>query len=297
MNIEYIITPIMSTIIGYGTNYIAVKMLFRPKKEIKVFGHTLPFTPGAIPKGKPRLAKAVGDVVGSQLVTEEDIKAQLLNEKTQSVIVEKISEIMSTEIKTEVMTLAKYDEDSYLALKEKIADVISEQILNSIDDMDVGSIIAEESGRVIKEKTQGSMLKMFVTDELVASLTKMIGDKVQKYIDQNGAAVIGGEVNKKIDDIEQKSVLELLEQADISKEKVDNTISSIYVKAVDKALDGLFKKLNLSKMIEDKINAMDMDELEELVMKVMKKELNTIVNLGAVIGFLLGIINTLLLLI
>lgn len=297
MNIEYIITPIMSTIIGYGTNYIAVKMLFRPKKEVKVFGHTLPFTPGAIPKGKPRLAKAVGDVVGSQLVTEEDIKAQLLNEKTQSVIVEKISEIMSTEIKTEVMTLAKYDEDSYLALKEKIADVISEQILNSIDDMDVGSIIAEESGRVIKEKTQGSMLKMFVTDELVASLTKMIGDKVQKYIDQNGAAVIGGEVNKKIDDIEQKSVLELLEQADISKEKVDNTISSIYVKAVDKALDGLFKKLNLSKMIEDKINAMDMDELEELVMKVMKKELNTIVNLGAVIGFLLGIINTLLLLI
>ena len=41
--------PIIGAIIGYFTNYIAVKMLFYPRKEIKVFGHVLPFTPGAIP--------------------------------------------------------------------------------------------------------------------------------------------------------------------------------------------------------------------------------------------------------
>ena len=58
-----------------------------------------------------------------------------------------------------------------------------------------------------------------------------------------------------------------------------------------KELDELFAKLNISQMIEDKINAMDMDELEKLVLQVMKKELDTIVNLGAVIGLLLGLIN------
>lgn len=287
----------MSTIIGYGTNYVAVKMLFRPKNEIKIFGRTLPFTPGAIPKGKPRLAKAVGEVVGSTLITEDDIKAQLLSEKTQSLIIDKITEIMSTEIKEEIMTLAKYDDESYTNAKNKVADVISEQILNTIDNMDVGSIIAEESGRVIKEKTQNSMLRMFVTDDLVASITKMIGEKVQKYVDQNGCVIIGTEVNKKLDDIEQKSVIELLSEADIQKEKVDTVISSIYCKAVDKALDGLFKKLNISKMIEDKINSMDVNEVERLVMQVMNKELSTIVNLGAVIGFLLGIVNVLIMMI
>ena len=41
----------------------------------------------------------------------------------------------------------------------------------------------------------------------------------------------------------------------------------------------------------DTVNAMSADELEALVMSVMKKELNTIVNLGALIGFILGLLN------
>ena len=39
-------------------------------------GHKLPFTPGAIPKGKPRLAKAVGTIVANDLLTEEDINKE-----------------------------------------------------------------------------------------------------------------------------------------------------------------------------------------------------------------------------
>ena len=35
---KYIVTPIIGAIIGYVTNWIAVKMLFRPRKEVRVFG-------------------------------------------------------------------------------------------------------------------------------------------------------------------------------------------------------------------------------------------------------------------
>ncbi|OYO91046.1 DUF445 domain-containing protein, partial [Lachnotalea glycerini] len=41
----------------------------------------------------------------------------------------------------------------------------------------------------------------------------------------------------------------------------------------------------------NKIEEMDVMELEELILSVMKKELGAVVNLGAVIGFILGIIN------
>ena len=74
MTIETLSGPIIGAIIGYCTNYIAVKMLFYPRKEIRVFGRKLPFTPGAIPKGKPRLAKAVAGIVSGTLLTEEDIR-------------------------------------------------------------------------------------------------------------------------------------------------------------------------------------------------------------------------------
>ena len=76
---HYIIPPLIGAIIGYCTNYIAVKMLFRPRSEIKVLEHTLPFTPGAIPKNKPRLAKAIGEVVETTFFGEETISAQFLS--------------------------------------------------------------------------------------------------------------------------------------------------------------------------------------------------------------------------
>ena len=58
-------------------------MLFYPKKEIRIFGHKLPFTPGAIPKGKPRLAKAIGNIVAEDLLTEEDIKQKTISAETE----------------------------------------------------------------------------------------------------------------------------------------------------------------------------------------------------------------------
>ncbi|MDY4693834.1 MAG: DUF445 family protein [Blautia sp.] len=81
--LEKLAGPVIGALIGYCTNYIAVKMLFYPKKEIRIFGHKLPFTPGAIPKGKPRLAKAIGNIVAEDLLTEEDIKQKMISADTE----------------------------------------------------------------------------------------------------------------------------------------------------------------------------------------------------------------------
>ena len=62
-------------------------------------------------------------------------------------------------------------------------------------------------------------------------------------------------------------------------------------KAVSGCSENLMQRIDLSGIVESKINAMSADELETLVMSVMKKELNTIVNLGALIGFVLGLLN------
>ena len=292
---KYFITPVMGTVIGYGTNYIAVRMLFRPKKEVKLLGHTLPFTPGAIPKGKERLAKAVGDVVGTALVTKDDIKSKLLSDNTQTMVVEKITEILNTEIKSEIITLSKLDEEAYSKVKSQITDAVTKQLINSINDMEIGSIIAKECGKSLNGSSLLSiippMIKMFLNDEIINRIAKMVGEGVQKYIDENGYRIIGSEVEKKIDDIEKQSVSDLLVKFSITEKKITDTITDFYQKMVDKALDELFAKLDISKMIEDKVNAMDVDELEVLVLKVMKKELDTIVNLGAVIGLIMGLIN------
>lgn len=59
--------------------------------------------------------------------------------------------------------------------------------------------------------------------------------------------------------------------------------------------DNLGSKLDIEKMISDKIHGLEPAKLEELLMMVMKNELRFIEHVGAVIGFLIGLIQALLL--
>ncbi|MCG8400445.1 MAG: DUF445 domain-containing protein [Firmicutes bacterium] len=68
----------VGAVIGYVTNWIAIRMLFRPRREIKIMGFHVPFTPGVIPRGKKRLAGSVGRVVGGMLLTGENVTRHLL---------------------------------------------------------------------------------------------------------------------------------------------------------------------------------------------------------------------------
>ena len=65
MNIElsYLIGPISGGIIGYFTNWLAIKMMFRPQQPKYLFGVKLPFTPGLIPKEHGRIAEAIEHLV------------------------------------------------------------------------------------------------------------------------------------------------------------------------------------------------------------------------------------------
>ena len=67
---------------------------------------------------------------------------------------------------------------------------------------------------------------------------------------------------------------------------------------MDRFLDGSAAKLlaciDVKGIVEAKINSMDVKELEDLVMSVMKNELQTVVNLGALIGAIIGAVNILI---
>ncbi len=70
----FLLPPITGGIIGYYTNDLAIKMLFRPYRAIKVGGRSLPFTPGLIPRNQGRLAQRVSDAILSSLLTPEELQ-------------------------------------------------------------------------------------------------------------------------------------------------------------------------------------------------------------------------------
>src|SRR5215212_7625553 len=81
---------IFATVHGYLGAWLAVRMLFRPRNPVKIFGLTV-FPQGMIPRHRERLATAIGKAVGEELVSKETVLEELfekdfLRKKIQSVV-------------------------------------------------------------------------------------------------------------------------------------------------------------------------------------------------------------------
>ncbi|WP_058486261.1 DUF445 family protein [Defluviitalea phaphyphila] len=138
--IQFFISPIAGSVIGYFTNWLAIKMLFRPYTEKRILGMKLPFTPGLIPKEKNKLAKKVGETIGAHLLSEEVLLKTLNDRKIIKNIENMLDNIFSNlrkndENLNDILTkiLGNNKENQINCLEDKI----SEFIINKIDNKEV----------------------------------------------------------------------------------------------------------------------------------------------------------------
>lgn len=286
--------PLIGAVIGYCTNYIAVKMLFRPRKEIKIGGFKLPFTPGVIPRRKNDLAAAVGKAVGNALLTEEDLKEMLLSEKLEDSVADLCMEQFHKtfdSVETVSRTLSSITgEELYQKGKTAISRTIYEKIINGIQEMQIGTIIAEEGKRAVQKKLEGTMFGMFLSGDIMDSMAREIGSHAENYILEKGPAYIEEKVTAEVENLENLHMYEIGEMLPADETTMKEKFREIYRKCIEGAADSVVKQFKIAEIVENKIREMDVKDLEDLVMSVMKHELGMIVNLGALIGFILGFV-------
>ena len=94
--------PLIGAFIGYLTNHVAIRMLFRPLRAWRICGLRVPMTPGVIPAKRGELAKNMGEVVGEHLLTSDEIARGLDNPIFQAhlrgIIGERLEEIMRRDL-------------------------------------------------------------------------------------------------------------------------------------------------------------------------------------------------------
>ncbi len=80
--------PLIGALIGWLTNYIAIKMLFHPRNEVKIF-----FIPvqGVFPKRQKALARKLGQIVSEELVSVQDITDHLKEKATSEAVINHIA--------------------------------------------------------------------------------------------------------------------------------------------------------------------------------------------------------------
>ena len=75
--IPWILPPVLGAVIGYVTNAVAIRMLFRPYREWRILRIRVPFTPGIIPRQRFKLAENIGQMVSDELLTEGTLRQQV----------------------------------------------------------------------------------------------------------------------------------------------------------------------------------------------------------------------------
>ncbi len=295
MQWDIITGPVIGAIIGYVTNLAAVEMLFHPINPVYIGKYRLPFTPGIIPKGKARFAKAIGDVVGNNLLNAASIKDTLLSPDTEEQIGKQLDlifeKLTADQTSLEVRIQSLMGESARMQLEEDVVGTLSEKISSELISMDLGRVFASEVTAAIQEKVQGTMLAMFVKPAVLEPIEDGIRQRVNLYIIEHGEEKVKDLIQKEYTKLNEETVSSLVRH--IHTEELKETLLKFYRMLVTNYSDSLLAAMNLSKIAEEKVNAMDTKEVEELVLSIMKKELGAVVNLGAVIGLILGLVNLL----
>lgn len=152
--LRFFIYPIVGSLLGFITNFIAIKLLFRPKK--KRLG-----IQGLLPKRQSELAERAGSIVNEYLVNSEEIRRKIDRDKLHQSIDKFLEKnkvklwdipILKSTIKTIISSLF-LDRDGYFnrniieaIIDEGMVSRIVEQKINEFDITALEALIKKASG-------------------------------------------------------------------------------------------------------------------------------------------------------
>lgn len=296
---RFIIAPILGGIIGYITNDLAIKMLFRPRKSIYIGKFHIPFTPGLIPRQKIRIAKSIGQMISGQLLNQETLREVFLSDEMLEKMGTKIRSFLQSlgeESRTVREVLGLYFEEEKIrqqseVIRIKAANAVSDRIVRA----DAGRIIVDAGWDALLEKASANKLfsVLMHNKHMQESLQSFLADKINEVIEEKAPGIIDNELDKVVMELLDTKVCDLYDRYQDKEEAIVVYVLRLYLMVLDNHMEKLLNAVNIEQIVFEKISAFDAVELEKMIFGIMKRELRAIVYLGAVLGFCMGFLNLL----
>ena len=176
--------PIVAALIGWITNFLAVKMLFHPREARKILFFTFH---GVFPKRQKALADKLGDIVSAELISITDISTKIkefassdevlndVGKRIEATIRNKLvstfpmlSMFLSDEMVEKVTSLFKIELQEFL---EETSKSLGEKLENEIDIKKlVSQRVTNFSSQKLEELLNQLMKKEFRFIELIGAI-------------------------------------------------------------------------------------------------------------------------------
>ncbi|MBA2732661.1 MAG: DUF445 family protein, partial [Acidobacteria bacterium] len=158
---------------GYGAAWLAIRMLFRPRKPFKLWGKTI-WPQGMIPRHRERLAETIGNAVGNELVSQETIvnalfETDFFRSKVEGFVESYSRELLETPYPSFIEALPA-------AARAPVLDAIS-ALQYRVSDYITGILKSEETAAALD-----AFIDRRVNELLARRLTDTVGDETLEQI-------------------------------------------------------------------------------------------------------------------
>jgi uncharacterized membrane protein YheB (UPF0754 family) len=274
MNLELLIklSPlVVATLHGYGAAWLAVRMLFRPRHPVYLFGWQLPLTPGMLPKEREHFIEALSSVIAERLLDIETIA----------------DELMKLNLHQEITTLA---EREYLHHTQSestirvIAEHLRERLYHLRDSVEARWEITRALRKIIEQEMEErfSLLRRLATSYFLddEALYRIVGDSINKLAEQIADSLYV-----------RTTISQAMAQVP---EKLLSGGSMVQASSISSFVMTLSQRLDFRSILIHRLTALSNEDIEQLVMDTAGREIRAIVWFGAGIGFVVGVAQTLI---
>lgn len=233
--------PVLGAFIGYMTNYVAIKMLFRPLRPWKILGIRVPMTPGVIPSKRHMLAENIGEMVGEHLLTSGDVSGAINGDKFQ----QELRELIDNRID---------------GLLEKDLGPISTVIPKRFQ------AYFRASTRILRLRFISHMHDYIAGDSFAATINSAIGEQFEALVSQNLTDIFPSENQEHFYLFLEKTIADLL-----ASQGVKEWITSQVQQKIDSILA---ENCSLDDIIPAELSTLILDRMEQEAPGLLKKFAN-----------------------
>jgi uncharacterized membrane protein YheB (UPF0754 family) len=236
--VGYLSPPFIGAFIGYLTNKVAIRMLFRPLKAWRVLGIKVPMTPGVIPAKRHAFALNMGEMVGEHLLTSAEIGKALKKDTFQDHLLGLIKERAGAVFHRDLGPLPGLIPEKFRSYFDVAVRAVTYQIKKSIHEF----VRSEECAKKV-EIYIDSNFNRFLEKDLNAVLSEHEGGERYAFIETSLTRMLASPaMDQWVEDFVSRKVHEILQQEKSLRDLLPASTEELIVKTIEEQTPALLKK-------------------------------------------------------
>jgi uncharacterized membrane protein YheB (UPF0754 family) len=273
--------PVLAgALIGFITNVLAIKMLFRPLEPRYLFKWRLPFTPGILPRNRKNLAISIGNMVERELITPEIVRERLGRDDVRQGLLKVIQNALSDNKGVVSSAVVKVLDRNWPEIRKGLLTFLNTDSVHKRLEAAGQALITDAIAQF--NVYQRFFLGIGQFDEKLRAQMPEIIDSLIDKIDQFAA------------DSEVKAKFLVFTGNTVSKAAANSADSAAAI--TDKLLaeasanaEHIPAAVDIAALVRDRIDSLEMEKVERIVLDVMANQLKWIDIFGGILGGLIGL--------